>query len=253
LTKSFRVIARIDLKSSFLIKGINFEGMRKLGNANQFSKKYFQQGADEILINDVNASLFGRSTAINFLRKCCKEIFIPVILAGGLNNIESVYQALRNGADKVAINTAAVKNKKLIKSIVEKFGSQALIISINAKKITKNKWEVFIDKGRERTNINVFDWAKYVEKSGAGEILINSIDKDGTLNGFDYDLIDKLSKFIKLPLICGGGLGHLDHLKKLLKIKNIGGLVSASALHYEKLDIKKIKKFIKNHKVEIRI
>ena len=245
MSKTFRVIAKIDVKSSSVIKGINFEGMRKIGNAKFFAKKYFRAGADELIINDVNASLFGRSTALDLLKSCCKNIFIPVTLAGGLKNINDVKKALESGADKVAINTAAVKNKSVIKDVAQMFGSQALIISINAKKISLNKWEVFIDKGREETGLDVIKWAKFVEKSGAGEIHINSIDNDGTFNGFDYDLIRKVSKIVKLPLVIGGGLGSIEHIDKLLKIENIEGVSVSSALHYKKLSIKNIKHQIK--------
>ncbi len=253
MSKNFRVIAKIDVKSSFIIKGVNFEGMRKLGNAKKFAKKYFMDGADELIINDVNASLFGRSTALSFLKSCCKDIFIPVTLAGGLKNLEDVQNALNSGADKIAINTAVVKNKNLISQISKMFGSQALIISINAKKIFYNKWEVYIDKGREKTGLDVLKWAKFVEKSGAGELHLNSIDKDGILSGFDYDLVKKISKIIRIPLVIGGGLGKLNHIDKLLKTKNIEGITSSSALHYKYLTIKNIKKQIKKNNVSVRI
>ena len=253
MSKTFRVIAKIDVKSSSVIKGINFEGMRKIGNAKFFAKKYFRAGADELIINDVNASLFGRSTALDLLKSCCKNIFIPVTLAGGLKNIDDVKKALESGADKVAINTAAVKNKSVIKDVAQMFGSQALIISINAKKISLNKWEVFIDKGREETGLDVIKWAKFVEKSGAGEIHINSIDNDGTFNGFDYDLIKQISKIVKIPLVVGGGLGSIEHIDRLLKTKNIEGVSISSALHYKKLTINNIKHQIKKNNLNVRI
>ena len=252
MSKTFRVIAKIDVKSSSVIKGINFEGMRKIGNAKFFAKKYFRAGADELIINDVNASLFGRSTALDLLKSCCKNIFIPVTLAGGLKNINDVKKALESGADKVAINTAAVKNKSVIKDVAQMFGSQALIISINAKKISLNKWEVFIDKGREETGLDVIKWAKFVEKSGAGEIHINSIDNDGTFNGFDYDLIKQISKIVKIPLVVGGGLGSIEHIDRLLKTKNIEGVSISSALHYKKLTINNIKHQIKKNNLNVR-
>ena len=233
-----------------VIKGINFEGMRKLECT--FCQKVLRAGADELIINDVNASLFGRSTALNLLKSCCKDIFIPVTLAGGLKNINDVTKALESGADKVAINSAAVKNKSIIKDVAQMFGSQALIISINAKKISQNKWEVFIDKGREETGLDVIKWAKFVEKSGAGEIHINSIDNDGTFNGFDYALIRKVSKIVKLPLVIGGGLGSIEHIDKLLKIENIEGVSVSSALHYKKLSIKNIKHQIKKNNFNVR-
>lgn len=253
MSKTFRVIAKIDVKSSSVIKGINFEGMRKIGNAKFFAKKYFRAGADELIINDVNASLFGRSTALDLLKSCCKNIFIPVTLAGGLKNINDVKKALESGADKVAINTAAVKNKSVIKDVAQMFGSQALIISINAKKISLNKWEVFIDKGREETGLDVIKWAKFVEKSGAGEIHINSIDNDGTFNGFDYDLIKQISKIVKIPLVVGGGLGSIEHIDRLLETKNIEGVSISSALHYKKLTINNIKHQIKKNNLNVRI
>ena len=253
MSKTFRVIAKIDVKSSSVIKGINFEGMRKIGNAKFFAKKYFRAGADELIINDVNASLFGRSTALDLLKSCCKNIFIPVTLAGGLKNVNDVKKALESGADKVAINTAAVKNKSVIKDVAQMFGSQALIISINAKKISLNKWEVFIDKGREETGLDVIKWAKFVEKSGAGEIHINSIDNDGTFNGFDYDLIKQISKIVKIPLVVGGGLGSIEHIDRLLKTKNIEGVSISSALHYKKLTINNIKHQIKKNNLNVRI
>lgn len=252
LGKSFRVIAKIDIKSKFVIKGINFEGMRKIGDANFFAKKYFKDGADELIINDVNASLFGRNTSLDTLKASCKKIFIPVTLTGGLKNIEDIESALKSGADKVAINTGAVKNKKLISKASQKFGSQCIILSIDAKKITKNKWQVFIDKGREKTGLDVFEWAKFAEKSGIGEIHLNSIDKDGTREGFDYDLIKKFSKNIKVPIIIGGGLGNISHIKKLLKIKNIEGLTTSSAIHYRNLKISDIKKAIREENINVR-
>ena len=253
MTKSFRVIAKIDIKSSDVIMGINFEGMRKVGNGKKMAKKYFKEGADELIINDVNASLFGRSTALNFLKECSKEIFIPVTLAGGLKNIEDVHKALINGADKVEINTAAVKDKSIISKISKVFGSQALVVSINAKKISSNKWMVYIDKGREKTGLEVMKWAKFVEQSGAGEIHINSIDKDGTHQGFDLDLIKKISRVIKIPLVVGGGLGEVNHIDKLMKIKNIEGLSASSALHYNTLTISQIKNTIIRANKEVRI
>ena len=251
MSKTFRVIAKIDVKSSSVIKGINFEGMRKLEMQNFLPKSTLGRCIESI-INDVNASLFG-STAPDLLKSCCKNIFIPVTLAGGLKNINDVKKALESGADKVAINTAAVKNKSVIKDVAQMFGSQALIISINAKKISLNKWEVFIDKGREETGLDVIKWAKFVEKSGAGEIHINSIDNDGTFNGFDYDLIKQISKIVKIPLVVGGGLGSIEHIDRLLKTKNIEGVSISSALHYKKLTINNIKHQIKKNNLNVRI
>tara|TARA_B110000483_G_scaffold158549_1_gene188149 strand:- start:18742 stop:19506 length:765 start_codon:yes stop_codon:yes gene_type:complete len=253
MKKTFRVIAKIDIKSKDVIKGINFEGMRVVGKANKLAEKYFFDGADELIINDVNASLFGRSTALEFLKNCTKKIFIPVTLSGGLKNITDVRNALKSGADKVAINTAAVEDKSIISKISREFGSQALIISINAKKISKNKWLVFTDKGREKKFLDAILWAKLAEKLGAGEIHVNSIDQDGTKRGFDYDLAKAISESIKVPLVIGGGLGNIEHIEKLLKIKNIEGISTSSALHYRDLKIDEIKKAIFKQKINVRL
>ncbi len=248
----FRIIPKIDIKDTSVIKGVNFEGMRKVGIASELAKKYYLEGADEIVLNDVNASFFGRNTAIDLLKLSCDNIFIPVTLQGGFRNLEDIKIALRNGADKVSINTGAVVDKKLISKASKKFGNQAIVVSVDVKKMSNTKWEVLVEKGRERTGIDIIDWIKFIQKSGAGEVHLNSIDMDGTENGLDIDLIKCVNKICKIPLIIGGGLGNLNHLKKIYKIKFIDGLSVSSALHYKRLKIKQIKKtLIKNFSIRI--
>ncbi len=250
--KTFRIIPKIDIKDKSVIKGVNFEGMRKVGIASDFAKNYFFAGADELVINDVNASFFSRNTAIDLLKFSCKNIFIPVTLQGGFRSLDDIKIALRNGADKVSINTGAVLDKKLIFKASMKFGNQAIVVSIDVKKMSKTKWEVLIEKGRERTGIDVIEWIKYAQKSGAGEIHLNSIDQDGTENGFDIDLIKRVNNICKIPLIVGGGLGSLNHLKEISQINFIDGLSISSCLHYKKIKIREIKKtLIKNFRVRI--
>lgn len=245
----FRIIAKLDIKDISIIKGINFEGMRKIGEAKKFAKYYFKENIDELIINDVNASLFSRNTALNFLKSSCEKIFIPITLQGGFRSLKNISDAIRNGADKVSINTGAVKNKNLIPEASKKYGNQAIVVSIDAKKVGKKKWEVYVDKGRERTGLDVCRWINYVQKSGAGEIHLNSIDKDGTETGFDIDLVKTVSKICKIPIIIGGGLGKLIHLNPILKIKSINGISISSALHYKKLQILEIKKYIKKKRI----
>ena len=252
MSRSLRIIARIDVKSNRLIKSIQFDGMRDLGDASKFAQKYFKNGADELLIIDSVASLFGRNTAINFLNQITKKIFIPVTLGGGINELDQVNDILRNGADKIAVNTGAVKNKKLLKKIAEKFGSQCLVSSITAKKIKTNKWEVYIDKGRESTKLDLLDWVKFCEQNGAGELLITSIDQEGTEQGFDYELSAIVSKISKIPIITGGGCGTLEHLNKVFSHSKVNAVSIASPLHYNRLNIKKIKKFLINKKYDLR-
>lgn len=253
MNKSLRIIARVDIKSRRLIKSIQFDGMRDLGDANTYSQKYFTDGADEILIIDSVASLFGRNTAFEFLKDATKKIFIPITLGGGITEIDQVNTALKCGADKIAINSGAVRNKKMLKLIAEKFGSQCLVSSITAKKIKKSKWEVFIDKGRERTKLDLLDWVKYCEKNGAGEILITSIDQEGTELGFDYELSKIVSKIAKIPVIAGGGCGKLEHIKKIFLKSKVDAVSLASSLHYNRLEILKIKKYLKKNKLSLRI
>lgn len=252
MVKSIRVIARLDLKSQRLIKGINFEGMRDLGDADIYAKKYFFDGADELIVIDSVASLFSNNTAIKFLNSAIKKIFIPITIGGGIKNIDEVRNILRYGADKVAINSGIVRDKKLIKNIAHAFGSQSLVVSINAKKRSKTLWELYIDRGREKTNIDVFEWADFVQKNGAGEILLTSIDKDGTELGFDYELVKKMNKIIKIPLIIGGGCGNLEHIKKVTKFLNISAISLSTILHYKKVTIKDIKNFLDKNNFKVR-
>jgi imidazole glycerol-phosphate synthase subunit HisF len=252
VNKSLRIIARIDVKSDRLIKSVQFDGMRDLGKAVKFTQKYFKDGADELLILDSVASLFGRNTAVNFLKDSTKKIFIPVTLGGGISEINQVNDILNNGADKICINTGAVKNKKILKKIAEKFGSQCLVSSITAKKKKNNKWEVFIDKGREATKLDLLDWAKFCERNGAGEILITSIDQEGTELGFDYELCKIVSDVVKIPVIAGGGCGKLEHLQKVFSKSNVNAVSIASPLHYNRLDVKKIKKFLIKKRFNLR-
>ena len=252
MSRSLRIIARIDVKSDRLIKSINFDGMRDLGDANKFSQKYFKNGADELLIIDSVASLFGRNTAINFLKESTKKIFIPVTLGGGINELDQINHLLNNGADKIAINTGAVKNKRLLRKIAEKFGSQCLVVSITAKKLKKNKWEVYIDKGRETTKLDLLDWVKFCEKNGAGELLVTSIDQEGTELGFDYELSTIVSKIAKIPVIAGGGCGKLQHLDKVFSCSKVNAVSIASPLHYNRLSIQSIKKFLLSKNYDLR-
>lgn len=249
---SFRIIPRLDIKGNEIIKSINFEGMRKVGRAQDFAEKYFLEGADELVINDVNASLFGRNTAIEFLKISCEKIFIPVTLSGGFRNLEDIRVAMINGADKVSVNTGAVYNKKLISKAAKIYGNQAIVVTVDVKKISNKKWEVLIDKGRERTRIDAIDWIKFVEKSGAGEIHLNSVDQEGTEKGFDIELIKKVGKNCKIPLVVGGGLGLPKHLDPLLELDFIDGLSAAACFHYDNLKIKEVKNYLKKKK-NIRI
>ena len=237
-----RIISRVDIKNDFVIKGIQMEGLRKLGRPFDFLKKYYKEGIDEIILIDIVATLYRRNNLFGVVEKAAKEIFVPMTLGGGIKSLKDVEDSFFSGADKVAVNTQAVKNPKFVSKIVKKYGSQALVGYIEAKTIGENKWEAYINSGRDKTGLNVVDWAKKLINLGVGELMIVSIDRDGTLTGPDYKLVSSISKFCEIPLIVGGGISNTKHIKKLLDIANPSGIYISSALHYNKLKIKDLKK-----------
>ncbi len=245
-----RIISRLDIKNEFLIKGLSLEGLRKLGNPNDFAEKYYKQGADELLYIDSVASLYSRDGIFELLKRATKNIFIPLTVGGGINSVEIANEYFSSGADKIFINTGAVKNPQLINNLVNRFGSANICLSIEAKKIEKNYWNVFTSSGRDNSNLNVIDWVKESTKRGVGEILITSVDNDGFENGFDYDLIDNVLDVTHVPVIASGGFGKLKHLEKLNK--DLSGIAVGSALHYEKINIEDIKKYLTLIGVETR-
>ena len=193
-----RMIARLDIKGPNLIKGIHLEGLKIVGNPNEYATKYFNEGADELLLMDSVASYYGRNNLIDVIKKAAENVFIPITVGGGIRSKEDAHKILRNGADKVALNTAAVTNPNLINDLAKIFGSQCIVISIEAKKISNDKWEVFTQNGRNKTGLDVISWVKKVISLGAGEVLLTSIDKDGT-KGFDLDLIKEFQRFVSSP------------------------------------------------------
>ncbi len=241
-----RIISRLDIKNEFVIKGINFEGLRKIGDPSELSEKYYKDKADELILYDAVASLYGRNNMFHIVEKITKNIFIPVCLGGGIRTLEDIKMALESGADKVAINTAFVKNPKFLKEATENFGVSNIIASIEAKKISENEWEAYIHNGRDKTGLMVNDWIKKIQDIGCGEILLTSVDNEGTQSGFDLNLLNyiKTSK-INVPIIFSGGCGKFDHVKSIYKFFSDEAIAIASALHYNKLKIVDIKKQLK--------
>ena len=203
---SKRIIARLDVKGNKLIKGVSFEGVRVVGEPNTAAKKYENEGADELLYIDAVASLYGRNSISNVLKIASKKIFIPITASGGIRSVNDAEKLISSGADKIALNTAALNDPNLIRELVENFGSQCVVISIQArKKYGQNYWEAMSEMGREKSGKNVLSWIKEVQEQGAGEILLTSVDKDGTLSKPDFDLIKAASEITKIPLIVSGG------------------------------------------------
>ena len=247
-----RLIARLDIKGPNLIKSICFEGLRVIGKPHEFAKKYYQQGADEIIYVDTVATLYERVGIHSLLKETVKDTFIPITAAGGIRSIEDVNSLLRSGADKVAINTAAVKNPRLISDISKKFGSQCMVVSIEACRQTNGHWEIYTNNGRERTGIDVIEWSKKVSNLGAGEILLTSVNQDGTKKGFDIELVEKVANSISIPVIASGGFGKPEDFEKIINQCNVNAVAIASALHYENFTIKEIKNYLRDKSVLVR-
>lgn len=236
-----RLIARLDVKGPNLIKGVQLEGLRVLGSPNEFARRYYEQGADEIIFMDIVASLYGRNHLADIIQDAAKDIFIPLTVGGGIRSVEDARTVLRSGADKVAINTAAIKDPTLIKEVAQTFGSQCMVSSIEAKKVSEGKWEAYFDNGRERTGEDAIRWAKFCASNGAGEILITSVDREGTRKGFDLELVRLISQAVSIPVIASGGMGKFADLLDVVNIGGADAVAMADYIHYERSDFKAIR------------
>lgn len=250
--KNIRVIARMDIKGPHLVKGIQFEGLRKLGDPNEFSTKYYTQGIDELIYIDIVASLYERNNLTEIVRKTTENVFIPITVGGGIRSVKDVREILRVGADKVAINTAALKRPELINEISECFGSQCMVLSIQAKKVSENQWEAYYDCGREKTGVDVVKWAQKAYELGAGEILLTSVDQEGTQKGFDIELTKAVSDVVPIPVIASGGMGKLTDFASVVKNGNADAVAVGSVLHYNKFTIEGIKRYALNQEINVR-
>ena len=250
-SKNIRIISRIDIKNEFVIKGINLEGLRKIGDPLQLVSKYYKGGIDEILFMDAVASLYQRNNLFGIIAEAIKEIFVPITIGGGIRKMDDIEKALKSGADKISINTQAVKNPNFIKEASLFYGSQSIVGSIEAKR-KNNSWEVYIENGRQETGINVIEWAKQLESLGIGELILTSIDQEGTQRGFDLNLIETISKNISIPIIVSGGAGSVKDMIELSKNYDISGIAIASLLHYNKYQLKDIKAELLENKINVR-
>lgn len=231
--KTVRIIPRLDIKGPNLVKGIHLEGLRALGKPADFAKYYYDQGADELMFMDVVASLYERNSLHDIISQTAKSIFIPITVGGGLRSISDIKEVLRAGADKVCLNTAAINNPQLIKESSRMFGSSTIVIAIEAIKETDGRYLAYTDNGREYTGVDVFEWAQRVDELGAGEIVITSVDKEGTGEGFDLDLIKKISDLVSIPVIAHGGAGKKEHVTEVFNDGGADAVALASLLHYQ--------------------
>lgn len=240
-----RIIARLDIKGPNLVKGIHLEGLRVLGKPEHFAKYYYEAGADELMFTDVVASLYERNSLDEIITKVAKEVFIPLTVGGGLRTIDDIKKAFRAGADKVSINTAAVKNPSFINEASKKFGSSNIVVTIEAIKHDDGKYYVYTDNGREETGLEVISWAKKAEELGAGEIILTSVDREGTGSGYDIALTKAVAESVSIPVVAHGGAGKEEDIKAVITEGQASAAAIASILHYSYAE-----KYLSEHKAE---
>ena len=248
-----RIIPCLDVKNGRVVKGINFVNLVDAGDPSEQAKFYSENGADEICFLDITASNENRNTILEVVKKTSQQCFVPLTVGGGVRNINDISSLLSSGADKVSINTAAVSNKNIVRESAENFGSQCTVIAIDAKKISKNKWEVFTHGGRNATGKDVLSYAKEVESLGAGEILLTSMDRDGTKKGYDLELTKLICESVDIPVIASGGVGNLEHLYDGFKKGKASAALAASIFHFGEFTIKEAKEYLKLKNVSVRL
>ena len=234
---NLRIIPRLDIKGKNLIKGVQLEGLRVMGDPQEFAIRYYEAGADELVYMDIVASLYGRNNLSDIIRRAADQVFIPITVGGGIRSVDDARHILRSGADKVAINTAAIARPDLIGEVARHFGSQAMVLSIEAKQVAQGKWEAYTDNGRERTGLDVLQWARRGVEMGAGEILLTSVDREGTRKGFDIDLIRQVSEAATVPVIASGGMGSIEDFLMAAQLGLADGISMADTLHYNRLQL----------------
>jgi cyclase len=247
-----RLIARLDIKGPNLIKGIHLEGLRVIGSPNEHALRYYQQGADELIYMDSVASLYGRNSLGDIVKSAAQDIFVPMTVGGGIRSVDDAKHLLRCGADKVALNTAAIANPKLISDIARYFGSQCMVLSIEAKQIGPDRWEAFTDNGRERSGVDVISWAKQGVSLGAGEILLTSVDREGTCKGFDIPLLRAVTQEVAVPVIASGGMGNPGDMINAVHEGEVDAVAIASILHYRRVIVGDIRRAAQAAGIEVR-
>lgn len=252
MTPLTRLIARLDVKAPNLVKGVHLEGLRKLGNPHDFAVRYYQAGIDEILYLDIVASLYERNSLLDLVAATTARVFVPITVGGGLRSVADASHALRAGADKVAINTAAIKRPELIGEVAEHFGSQCMVLAIEAKRHAKDRWEAYYDNGREHAGMDAVAWAEYGWRSGAGEILLTSVDQEGTGKGMEVALIKAVTDRVPIPVIASGGVGTLDHPVQAVRQGGAHAVAMAHVLHHDLLTLEAIRQHLAGAAIRVR-
>lgn len=250
--RKIRLIARLDIKGPNLIKGIHLEGLRVIGSPQEHALRYYQQGADELIYMDSVASLYGRNNLSDIVESAARDIFVPLTVGGGIRSVDDARHLLRCGADKIAVNTAAVREPNLITDIARRFGSQCMVLSIEAKQVGAGRWEAYTDNGRERTGLDVIEWARRGVALGAGEILLTSVDREGTRKGFDIDLVAAVTRAVHVPVIASGGMGKPEDVVEVVKRGEADAVAMADILHYGRASLGDIRSCAKGAGLEVR-
>lgn len=251
LTK--RIIPCLDIKDGRTVKGINFENIRDAGDPVELAKFYSQQGADELVFLDITATIEKRKTLVEFVKKLAHNINIPFTVGGGISSVENVAELLQHGADKISVNTAAYKGPELIKKIADEFGSQCVVLAIDTKREDDGEWYVYLNGGRTKTDTKTIDWAKHAVDLGAGEILLTSMNNDGTKNGFALDITSLLSNALPVPVIASGGAGTMAHFVEVFNKASADAALAASIFHYKEIEIPVLKNYLKENNINVRI
>ncbi|ODT66235.1 MAG: imidazole glycerol phosphate synthase subunit HisF [Pelagibacterium sp. SCN 63-23] len=249
---NLRIIPRLDIKGKNLIKGIRLEGLRVMGDPHEYAVRYYQAGADELIYMDIVASLYGRNNLSDIISRAADQVFIPITVGGGIRSVDDVRHILRSGADKVAINTAAIARPELISEVARRFGSQAMVLSIEAKQVAPGKWEAYTDNGRERTGLDVIEWAKRGAEMGAGELMVTAVDREGTRKGYDIDLIQQVRSAVRIPVIASGGMGTIGHFLEAAREGGADGVAMADVLHYGRMSLADIRAAALDAKLGVR-
>lgn len=252
MTLKKRIIPCLDIKDGQTVKGVNFVDIRNAGDPIELAKRYVQEGADELVFLDITATIDGRKTFFELVEQIAHEINIPFTVGGGISSVEDAARMVSAGADKVSVNSAAVRRPDLVKEIADEFGSQFMVVAIDAG-LVEGEWKVFVKGGREATDLNVLDWAKKVEALGAGEILLTSMANDGTKAGFAIDLTNQLSEALNIPIIASGGAGTSEHFSEVFENTKATGALAASVFHFGEIPIPKLKEFLKSKNVDVRL
>jgi cyclase len=248
-----RIIPCLDVNNGRVVKGVNFVGLRDAGDPVEVAKRYNIEGADEITFLDIGATCEGRDTIVDVVKEVAKEVFIPLTVGGGIRKLDDIYALLNVGCDKVSINSAAIKRPEFIEEGAKRFGSQCIVVAIDAKRVDEDRWHIFTYGGRNDTGIDALQWAKEAYERGAGELLVTSMDADGTKAGFDNTLNAKIGELVNIPVIASGGAGTMAHIKDAFEIGNADAALAASIFHFKEIDIMELKAYLRENNIPVRI